>query len=260
MTRARWVIGNWKQNLLRGPAEALARGLVGGLPDPLIDSDDKVKVGIAPGYMALDVVRPWCRPAGPLFLFAQDVGAQESGAFTGEVGPGMLIDAGVRGAIVGHSERRALFGESDAVVSRKLRCALDAGLRVVLCVGEPLEVRAAGDHEAHVLGQLAAALANLPEDSLNHRVIIAYEPVWAIGTGNTATPDDAAAMHGRIRSWLREHFGAAGSDRSILYGGSVKASNAAELVAAGDIDGFLVGGASLEQAAFLSIIQSVAGP
>ena len=258
--RVRWVIGNWKQNLLRGPAEALARGVVADLPDPVRETDEAVRVGIAPTFVALDAVRPWTRPAGPLYLFAQDVAAQEEGAFTGEVGPRMLLDAGARGAIIGHSERRIHFGETDVAVARKVRVALDAGLRVVLCVGEPLGVRQAGEHEAHVLAQLAGALSNLPEEPFGERLILAYEPVWAIGTGNTATPEDAAAMHRRIRQWLGERFGAVGADRSILYGGSVKPSNAAELVAAGDIDGFLVGGASLDRAAFVSITQSVAGP
>lgn len=258
--RARWVIGNWKQNLLRGPAEALAQAVVADMPDHLLDSDDAVRVGIAPTYLAIDAVRPWTRPAGPLYLFAQDVAAQEDGAFTGEVGPAMILDAGARGAIVGHSERRAYFGETDATVARKVRISLDAGLRVVLCVGEPLEVRKAGRQDEHVLGQLHGALSNLPEELFGDRLIIAYEPVWAIGTGVAATPADAAAMHRRIRVWLGEHFGRLGSDRSILYGGSVKAGNAAELVAAGDIDGFLVGGASLDAASFISITQSVAGP
>ncbi|MCA9637284.1 MAG: triose-phosphate isomerase [Myxococcales bacterium] len=256
--RARWVVGNWKQHLLRAQAETLAGTLVGQLPDELLDRDDTVHVGIAPTFVALDAVRPWTRPAGPLWLFAQNCAAQESGAFTGEVGPTMLKDAGANGAIIGHSERRSHFGEGDALIASKVRGALDAGLRVILCVGEPLEVRRAGNHEAHVLAQLAQALSHLKPEHINGRLIIAYEPVWAIGTGVAATPGDASTMHNRIRTWLTAHYGQSGADRSLLYGGSVKPGNAAELMAAGDIDGFLVGGASLDAASFLSIIQSAA--
>lgn len=258
--RERWIVGNWKQNLLRLEAEALARAVVAAIPDEWFESDDTVHVGIAPTYLSLEAVRPWTRPAGPLWLFAQDVAAQESGAFTGEVGPAMLLDAGARGAIIGHSERRAYYGETDAMVARKLRGALDAGLRVILCVGETLEIRQAGNHESHVISQLSKAFSHLKGEHLGHHLMIAYEPVWAIGTGNTATPEDARAMHQAIRGWLGAHYGSAGADRSILYGGSVKATNAAELMAAGEIDGFLVGGASLDVESFIRIIESaVAG-
>ncbi|MEZ4454803.1 MAG: triose-phosphate isomerase [Nannocystaceae bacterium] len=257
--RERWIVGNWKQNLLRAESEALARALVAGIPDAWFERDDTVHVGIAPTYVSLDTVRPWTRPAGPLWLFAQDVAAQESGAFTGEVGPRMLHDAGARGAILGHSERRAYYGETDAMIARKLRGALDGGLRVILCVGETLEVRQAGNHENHVISQLSKAFSHLKGEHLGPALMIAYEPVWAIGTGNTATPEDARAMHQAIRGWLATHYGTAGSDRSILYGGSVKATNAADLMAAGEIDGFLVGGASLEVDSFIRIIESAIG-
>ncbi|WP_293271477.1 triose-phosphate isomerase [Nannocystis sp.] len=257
MLRTRWTIGNWKQNLLRGAAEDLATAVVGDLPEPVAEGGKQVRVGIAPSYVALDAVRPWVRPQGPLFLFAQDVAAQDEGAFTGEVGPAMLSDVGAHGAIVGHSERRIHFGETDATVARKVHVALEAGLRVVLCVGEGLEIREAGQHESHVISQLSAALSQLPAELVSERLIVAYEPVWAIGTGKTATPRDAAAMHHRLRAWLEQHFGPAGADRSILYGGSVKPNNAAALMAAGDVDGFLVGGASLEAEAFLQIVRLV---
>ncbi len=257
MARTRWTIGNWKQNLLRGAAEDLATAVVGDLPEPVAEGGKQVRVGIAPSFVALDVVRPWVRPQGPLFLFAQNVAAQDDGAFTGEVGPEMLRDAGVHGAIVGHSERRALFGETDASVARKVQLALEADLRVVLCVGEGLEIRESGAHENFVISQLSAALSQLPHELMGERLILAYEPVWAIGTGKTATPRDAAAMHRRLRAWMTEHFDSAGADRSILYGGSVKPNNAAALMAAGDVDGFLVGGASLEAEAFLQIVRLV---
>jgi len=257
VARTRWTIGNWKQNLLRGAAEDLATAVVGDLPEPVAEGGKQVRVGIAPSFVALDVLRPWVRPQGPLFLFAQNVAAQDEGAFTGEVGPDMLRDAGVHGAIVGHSERRALFGETDALVARKVQLALEADLRVVLCVGEGLAIRESGDHENYVVSQLSAAISQLPHELMCERLILAYEPVWAIGTGKTATPRDAAAMHRRLRAWMEEHFGSAGADRSILYGGSVKPNNAAALMAAGDVDGFLVGGASLEAEAFLQIVRLV---
>ena len=257
MARTRWTIGNWKQNLLRGAAEELATAVVGDLPEPVAEGGKQVRVGIAPSYVALDVVRPWVHPQGPLFLFAQDVAAQDEGAFTGEVGPDMLRDAGVHGAIVGHSERRTLFGETDASVARKVQLALEAELRVVLCIGEGLTIRESGDHENFVVSQLSAALSQLPHELIGERLILAYEPIWAIGTGKTATPRDAAAMHRKLRAWMEQHFGSAGADRSILYGGSVKPNNAAALMAAGDVDGFLVGGASLEAEAFLQIVRLV---
>lgn len=257
MARTRWTIGNWKQNLLRGAAEELATAVVGDLPEPVAEGGKQVRVGVAPSYVALETVRPWVRPQGPLFLFAQDVAGQEEGAFTGEVGPAMLLDAGVHGAIVGHSERRAHYGETDASVAAKVRVALEAGLRVVLCVGESLDIREAGTHESYVVSQLSAALSQLPPELVDERLILAYEPVWAIGTGKTATPRDAAGMHRKLRAWMEQHFGPAGADRSILYGGSVKPNNAAALMAAGDVDGFLVGGASLEAEAFLQIVRLV---
>jgi len=258
VARIRWTIGNWKQNLFRGTAELLASGIVDGLPQELLEGPVRVKVGIAPTLVAIDAVRPWVRPAGPLYLFAQNAAAQEDGAFTGEVGPSMLEDAGVHGAILGHSERRTHFGEGDALIARKVECALKAGLRVVLCVGEGLEIRERGDHERHVISQLSGSLAQVTPELVGERLILAYEPVWAIGTGKTATPRDAAAMHRKIRAWLGEHFGDSGADRSILYGGSVKPGNAAALMAAGDVDGFLVGGASLESESFLQILRLVA--
>ena len=235
----------------------MATAVVGDLPEPVAEGGKQVRVGIAPSYVALDVVRPWVRPQGPLFLFAQDVAAQDEGAFTGEVGPDMLRDAGVHGAIVGHSERRTLFGETDASVARKVQLALEAELRVVLCIGEGLAIRESGDHENFVVSQLSAALSQLPHELIGERLILAYEPIWAIGTGKTATPRDAAAMHRKLRAWMEQHFGSAGADRSILYGGSVKPNNAAALMAAGDVDGFLVGGASLEAEAFLQIVRLV---
>ncbi len=256
MSRTIWVLGNWKQNLLRDDAEALARAVAQGLGDAL--AGDRIGIGIAPTYLALDRVRPHTGDgfASPRLL-AQDVAAQQSGAFTGEVGPAMLREAGVTAAIIGHSERRAMFGDTDSLVAAKLEAALAGGLDVVLCVGEQLEQRDAGEHETIVEAQLAAALSRLSPEFDPARVTIAYEPVWAIGTGRTATPEQASSMHGVIRRWLDDQ-GLRGADRSVLYGGSVKPNNAAELLAAGDIDGFLVGGASLDARSFLDIVSAAA--
>jgi len=258
VSRVRWVLGNWKQNHLPEPARACASAIADGLAAALGDPTGDTRVGIAPPYLSIAAVIPSTRPHTPVWLLAQDVAAQDSGAFTGEVGPAMLRAAGVEGAIIGHSERRAEYGEGDALLRKKLRFALESGLLAVLCIGERVEARRAGDHENVVISQLSGAFSDLPLEHVGARLVLAYEPVWAIGTGLTATPEQAAAMHRTIRAWMRERFGEAGADRSILYGGSVKPDNAADLVAAGDVDGFLVGGASLEPGSFLAIVRAAA--
>jgi triosephosphate isomerase len=257
MRRETWVLGNWKQNKLRAEAAELAGAVAAGLDDAL-GASEGVFAGVAPGYLALDTVGAHTGAEGrALRLLAQDVAAQESGAFTGEVGPSMLREAEVSAAIVGHSERRAYFGDDDAMVARKLGCALAGDLQVVLCVGETLDQRDAGEQKNVVISQLSAALADVSDEQLA-RIIVAYEPVWAIGTGRTATPAQASEMHRAIRGWLQGKYGEAGAGRSILYGGSVKPGNASELLAAGDIDGFLVGGASLDPGSFLDIVRAAA--
>ena len=244
----RTVIGNWKQNLLRGEAAALAAALREALADP-----SPVRVGVAPTLLSIDVVRDALGDA-PIAVFAQDVGAEESGANTGEIGPAMLADAGVHHAIVGHSERRAKFGDGPELVRRKLECALNGGLEVVLCVGESLDIRDAGDHESFVISQLSDALSNVNDEQIS-RLSIAYEPVWAIGTGKTATPTEAGAMHTALRRWLDAKYAEAAAGRPLLYGGSVKPGNAASLCAAPHVDGFLVGGASLDPTSFTDIVR-----
>src|SRR5690606_25423647 len=148
------------------------------------------------------------RPHRPVWLFAQDVSAQDSGAYTGEVGPAMLAEAGVEGSIIGHSERRALYAEDDTTVARKLEALLRAGMTAIVCVGERLEERTAGHHETTVISQLSGAFSRVKPEDVDDRVIIAYEPVWAIGTGHTATPEQASQMHRTIRAWLGDRFGA----------------------------------------------------
>ncbi len=184
----------------------------------------------------------------------QNIYFEPKGAFTGEVSAPIAAEAGAQWVLVGHSERRHKFGETDAEAGRKVQAALAANLNPMLCVGEKLEERKANQTEAVVLRQLEAGLAGLDGSSVG-RVVIAYEPVWAIGTGLNATPSDAAAVHRAIRSWLGAHT-PAGTRSRILYGGSVSAKNAAELLAEPEIDGVLVGGASLEADSWVSICES----
>ena len=257
MKRTIWILGNWKQNHLRSDASACASELFAKTRELRAQYAD-LKIGVAPTYVALDVVRPNCDGSeNPLLLLAQDAATQDDGAFTGEVGPKMLIDAGVDLAIIGHSERRALYGDTDGVVAQKVAACAAAGIGIVLCIGEKLESRDAGSHESVVLEQLKTALDAFPKDAQSP-LVLAYEPVWAIGTGRTASPEQASSMHRCIRAYLRERDGDRGHGRSILYGGSVKPENAAELMAAGDIDGFLVGGASLKAESLTQIALAAA--
>ena len=259
MSRTVWVLGNWKQNHLRAEAARCGSALGKALPGVLAGTR-KLRVGVAPTFLGLSALEPYTGSGDhDLRLLAQDVAAQESGAHTGEVGPGMLRDVGVTAAIIGHSERRESYGDTDEVVAAKVKAALDAGLDAVLCVGEKLEQRDAGTHEKTVISQLCAAIGNLKLEDFAAELIIAYEPVWAIGTGRTASPEQAAEMHRSIRKYLATTFGDPGRDRSILYGGSVKPGNAAALLAACDIDGFLIGGASLEPESLIEITRIAAG-
>lgn len=191
----------------------------------------------------------------PIRVGAQNVAGSENGAFTGEVSAAMLADLGVALALVGHSERRTLFGETDAIVLAKTQQLLAHKITAVVCVGETLVERQAGQEQAVVAKQLQLLLAELSSFDW-HGVILAYEPVWAIGTGETATPEQAQAMHAYIRSLLAEKDADLAVNTRILYGGSVKAANAAELFAQPDIDGGLVGGASLDAAEFLAICKA----
>jgi triosephosphate isomerase (TIM) len=259
--RITWVIGNWKQNHRPAAAKVCAEAVVDGIGEVLSNphpTAGEIRVGLAPPYLSLEAVRPYTRLDDTVVLFAQDVAAQDEGAFTGEVGPAMLRDAEVEGALVGHSERREHYGEGDALLAAKVAATLAGGLFCVLCVGERLEARDEGIHESTVISQLSEALSRVKPEQVDAHLVIAYEPVWAIGTGRNATPEQAARMHVTIRGFLRERFAQAGADRSILYGGSVKPGNAAELLAAGDVDGFLVGGASLDPASFLAIVRAAA--
>jgi triosephosphate isomerase len=238
---------NWKMHKNRDEAASYVRDLL-----PRVAGVDGIDIVLAPPFTALDAVAT-ALAGSAVALAAQNVHPAASGAFTGEVAPGMLADLGCRYAIVGHSERRALFGETDAGVASKAAALLEAGLRPIVCVGETLEERDA-DRTFEVLkAQLAGSLAGLPNDRA-HDLVLAYEPVWAIGTGRSATPEMAQEAHAFIRERLATQFDQAGAGIQIQYGGSVKPENAAALMAQPDIDGALVGGAALEAESFSKII------
>jgi triosephosphate isomerase len=244
------LAGNWKMYKTVPEATALAEALLRGLGDtPASDRE----VLICPPFTALHALGQLLRNT-PIGLGGQDVFYEEQGAFTGAISPLMLRDAGCRYAIVGHSERRQIFGEDDALINRKLRAALRHGLRPILCVGETKPQRDTGQAESIVVAQVRAGLADVDAAGLQG-VVIAYEPVWAIGTGDTATPGDAQAMHATIRRTIADLYDAGAAEQlRIQYGGSVKPDNVDELMAQADIDGALVGGASLTAESFLRIV------
>ncbi|SFB59706.1 triose-phosphate isomerase [Azotobacter beijerinckii] len=245
------VIGNWKMN---GSLDANRRLLQELLP-PLAALTG-VEVAVCPPFPYLAQVGALLEGSG-VALGAQNLHAAEKGAFTGEVGAGMLKELGCRYVLVGHSERRSLFGESDGLVAEKFEAALAAGLLPVLCVGETLAQRRDGSTEAVIAAQVRAVLQRVGIAGIATGVV-AYEPVWAIGTGETASPEQAQAVHRQIRALLGEADRELAAATPLLYGGSVKADNAAALFAQPDIDGGLIGGASLEAASFAAICQAAA--
>jgi triosephosphate isomerase (TIM) len=247
--RRKLVAGNWKMHGSLAQNEALLNAVVGGM-------------GTMPGVdCAVCVPFPYLAQAQQLLRGssvkwgAQDVHQADKGAYTGEVSAAMLCDFGCHYAIVGHSERRSLYGESSRLVAEKFSAAQKSGLLPILCVGETLEQREAGTTETVVAEQLDAVVDLLGVQSLRNAVV-AYEPVWAIGTGKTATPEQAQAVHAFIRQRIAEQDSRIAQDLCILYGGSVKASNAAELFTMADIDGGLIGGASLIAEDFLAICKA----
>lgn len=243
-----YIAGNWKMHRTIGESVELARSLVDAL------AGSKAKVMIAPAFTALAAVAEVVR-GSPVLLGAQNMGPEEQGAHTGEVSVLMLKDIGVQSVILGHSERRHSYLESDELINKKLRLALQHGLEPILCVGETLAEREGGRLEAVIRTQVVEGLKAVASNDLS-RVVIAYEPVWAIGTGKTATPEDADAVHAYIRVLLAELYGEPASQAMVIqYGGSVKAENAAALMAKPNIDGALVGGASLKLESFKPIVQ-----
>jgi triosephosphate isomerase len=246
------IAGNWKMHHTHLEAIQVVQKLSYRLEK---DDYEDVDVVVCPAFTALRSVQTTIDSDRiPIALGAQNVYPEEKGAFTGEVSPGMLAKLNVRFVIVGHSERREYFGETDDFVNRKARAVLGAGMQPILCCGETLEEREAGETDAKVSRQVIEGMAGITGADAE-RVVVAYEPIWAIGTGRTATADDANATIGTIRGALRQVVGDTAEVIRILYGGSVKPGNTAELMAQPEIDGALVGGASLDPDEFARIIR-----
>jgi triosephosphate isomerase (TIM) len=248
--RKKFVAGNWKMYTDGGSAKDLAAAVVKGL-----GSEERVTVAVCPPFPYLS------RVAGVLTgskvaLGAQNLYPEKEGAFTGEVSPAMLIDVGCKYVILGHSERRHKLGESDGFINQKVRSALLHGLLVIFCVGETIEEREANKTESVLDRQLTGGLANVPEADLA-KITIAYEPVWAIGTGKNATPEQAQQAHAFLRKRVKEIYSEKSAQTVLIqYGGSVKPDNTASLLKQPDVDGALVGGASLKADQFLAIVQA----
>jgi len=241
------IVGNWKMHKTTAEAVALVKALKESLA-----STQGLDLGVAPPFTALPAVAEVLR-GSPIFLAAQNMHWESQGAFTGEISAAMLSDVGCTRVIIGHSERRQYFAESDDTVNRKVKAALNAGLDPILCIGETLDQREGNATFGVLEQQLRRGLADIAVDGMQ-RLVLAYEPVWAIGTGKTATPEQAQEVHAFIRGLLGELYGKAlADDVRIQYGGSVNAGNVQLLMSQSDVDGALVGGASLEASAFAQI-------
>lgn len=248
--RQKLIVGNWKMNGSLAANAALLSGIKAGLSGLSAGKPVRVAVCSSAPYLAQ------CQALladSEIAWGAQDVSAQAEGAYTGEVSVGMLQDFACRYVIVGHSERRSYHNESSQLVARKVVQVLAAGLVPIVCIGETLAEREAGQTQSVVSGQLQAVLDVLTEDEVSN-LVLAYEPVWAIGTGRTATPEMAQEVHAMLRAQLLQKSEAAAQQVAILYGGSMKPDNAGQLLAQADIDGGLIGGASLKAADFLAIV------
>ena len=244
------VAGNWKMNTDRNSGRELGAALASA-----VGASSNVDVLVCPPFPYLTTVAD-AVAGSAVALGAQDVYFETSGAFTGEVAVDMLKDVNCTHVILGHSERRHVIGEDDAITNKKVHAALSGGLIAVLCVGELLEEREADQTEAVLDRQMAGGLAGVTAEQMAN-VVIAYEPVWAIGTGKTATPDQAESAHAHLRTWLANNYNSEIADATrILYGGSVKPANAAELMSQSNVDGALVGGASLKADLFVPIIEA----
>lgn len=248
--RSKIVAGNWKMNKTLSETEALIIELSGKLPDT------DAEVMVAPTYVNLvGAVRHL--GGSSIEVIAQNMHFAENGAYTGEISADMLLDIDIRTVIIGHSERRAYFGETDEILAKKVKTALSKNLRVMFCFGEELEDRKSGNHFNVVESQLKNALLSLDASAWSS-IILAYEPVWAIGTGETASPEQAQEMHAFIRKTVMESYDASIAENvSILYGGSVKPGNAEEIFSKPDVDGGLIGGAALVADDFIAIIKAL---
>ena len=248
--RQKFVAGNWKMYTTSSTARQLSAAVVKGLGD-----ERRVKVALCPPAPYLSLVAEVLRGSA-IALGAQNAYCEKEGAFTGEISPVMLADVGCRYVILGHSERRHKMGETDAFINRKVHAALAAGLQVILCIGETLAERLADQTEAVLETQLTGSLAGLDAAAMT-KVVLAYEPVWAIGTGQNATPDQAQQAHAFVRSRIASRFGEETARALIIqYGGSVKPENVTALLHQPDVDGGLIGGASLNADQFLAIVRA----
>ena len=247
-SRKALMAGNWKMNMLASKAAGFAAELIPQLPA----ADAPVQAALCVPFALIPAVSA-AFAGTAVMVGAQDVSEHASGAYTGEVSSAMLSDLGTACCIIGHSERRAYHAESDAQVNTKLKVLLEAGIMPIVCVGESLQQRDDGQTLQHVSGQVRAALADIAADDIE-KVVIAYEPIWAIGTGRTATAEQAQEVCGAIRALLAELYPAQYKKVRILYGGSMNGKNAAELLAQPDIDGGLIGGASLKPLEFGAMI------
>lgn len=248
--RKKIIAGNWKMNNDLNESQSLVSGIISGL-----GNDDKCEVIVCPPFTSLNEVNSLVKNS-PVKLGAQNMFFEESGAYTGEISASMLKSVGCEYVILGHSERRTIFGESDEWINKKIKKAIECGLKVIFCIGETLAQREEGETDAIIKSQIINDLQNVTSENLK-TIIIAYEPIWAIGTGKTASPGQAQEVHEFIRNLIEEIYSKESAENLIIqYGGSVKPDNAASLLSQPDIDGALVGGACLKTASFLSIIAS----
>jgi triosephosphate isomerase len=243
------IAGNWKMHKTVAEAEAFIQGLL-----PIVSSVSTVELAICPPFTALEAMVDSAR-GSRVQVFAQNMHYEREGAFTGEVSPPMLSELGVNGVILGHSERRQMFGETDRALQLKVPAALAEGLVPILCVGETEEEREGGDTQRKLRHQVQEALARLENERLGD-VVIAYEPIWAIGSGRVATPEQAQEAVAFIRALVGDRSPEQAQRTGVLYGGSVNPDNAAELLALPDVDGALVGGASLRPESFAAIVSA----
>ena len=249
--RRPYIAGNWKMHKTAAEARAFVADLA-----PRLDADRVVDVAVCPPYTALAAAVDAARGT-PLRVVAQNMHQAREGAYTGEVSAPMLLELGVTGVVLGHSERRQYSGETDRALQEKVPAALEAGLEPILCVGESEEENEAGQTQRRLRQQVQEALDRVPDDRLAE-VVIAYEPIWAIGTGKVATPDQAQEAIAFIRALVGDRSREQAARIRVLYGGSVKADNAAEILGQPDVDGALVGGASLDAAGFAGIVAAAA--
>ncbi len=252
MSRTPYIAGNWKMYKTAAEAEAYVKAFA-----PLVRGVDGVDIALCVPFTTLGRCVEHAAGTG-IGVFAQNMHEAPEGAFTGEVSARMLAELGIDGVLLGHSERRQLFGETDRALQHKLPAALAAGFHPILCVGETEEERERGDTERRLRHQVQEALHGLGPDEIA-KITIAYEPIWAIGTGKVATPEQAQEAIGFVRALVGDRAKSAADVVRVLYGGSVKAENAAELIALPDVDGALVGGASLDPESFAAIIRAAAG-